>query len=327
MYKYKHYTSLQNTDSRLLRYTGPEQTQASSHYNQNHQSETASLTSSKASASSPPNFTMNSQYPNEKSGFSERGSAQQSTSNAPAYTPFRTAFASLSLHRSDRIRLLSFPQSEIDGIRAVIRQTYTKGLQDEQKYGGSHEFKLYGHPWYGQTSDAITSRVVVREILAYLFSVGWILHASTDVSKKVEDKDTLFFRKQQQPPPASEWVSISFNRSDRLRLIGADEQLRFAFKNLLSEMRLLQEDCGWKDQSLKAWEFKINGYPWLASGEETMRTRLLLMRMLECLECSGWSLYASIDQSSASGNDTSETDTWYCVRERGWVPGSAVFHR
>ncbi|KAH6704081.1 hypothetical protein BKA61DRAFT_182218 [Leptodontidium sp. MPI-SDFR-AT-0119] len=273
---------------------------------------------------------MNSQYPHEKSSSQEKGIQQPNETSftlAPAYTPFRTAFASVSLHRSDRIRLLSFPQCEIDGLRTVIKTTYPKGLQAEQKYGGSHEFKLYGNPWYGQSSDAICSRVVMREVLAYLFSVGWILHASTDVSKKQMDKDTLFFRKQQQSPPVSEWIAISFNKSDRLRLIGADEQLRSAFKDLLAGMRLLQTDCGWKDRTLNAWEFKINGYPWWATGEETMSTRLLLMRMLECLEGFGWSLYASIDQNTSSGNDTSETDTWYCVREKGWVPGSAVFHR
>lgn len=246
---------------------------------------------------------------------------------APAYAPFRTTFASLSLHRSDRIRLLGFPTPEIAGVRHVIQTCYNKGLQAEQVYGGAHEFKLYGNPWYGQSSDAIPSRIVMRSILAYLFSAGWILHTSTDVSKKTLDKDSLLFRKQQNPPPPSDWIAISFNTMDRLRLIGADAQLISDFKSLLSSMHLLQSDIGWKDRASGAWEFKLNGYPWNASGEETMRTRMLLLRMLECLENSGWSLYASIDQNTGSSENSSETDTWYCVRERGWVPGSAVFHR
>ncbi|KAK6581833.1 hypothetical protein PZA11_005530 [Diplocarpon coronariae] len=265
------------------------------------------------------------QSSNEKSSLI---SPSQAPADAPAYTLFRTTFASLSLHRSDRIRLLSFPQSEIDGVRFAISSSYQKGLQNEQKYGLSHEFKLYGNPWYGQGSDAISARVVMRQILGYLFSVGWVLHASTDVSKKQMDKDTLFFRKQQQPPPPSEWIAISFNKSDRLRLIGADGQLIAAFKDMLSSMRLLQTDLGWKDRSMGAWEFKINGYPWWATGEETMSTRMLLMKMLECLEGLGWSLYASLDQNTGSGDsNASETDTWYCVREKGWLPGNAVFHR
>ncbi|PVH68059.1 hypothetical protein DL98DRAFT_522979 [Cadophora sp. DSE1049] len=280
-------------------------------------------------------MNLNSKNPLEKSEKPDHG-----TSNllAPAYTPFRTTFASLSFNGSDRIRLLSFAQPAIDGIRAVIKTSYNKGLQAEQKYGGSHEFKLYGNPWHGQSSDAMSSRVVMREILGYLFSVGWILHASTDTSRSKMAADTLFFRKQQQAPPLSEWIAISFNKSDRLRLIGANTQLIAAFKDLLFQMRLLQTDCGWKDKSLGAWEFKINGCPWgrtaeetispwWATGEETLSTRALLMKMLECLEGFGWSLYASVNQNTNLSENHNDADTWYCVKEKGWVAGNAVFHR
>lgn len=167
----------------------------------------------------------------------------------------------------------------------------------------------------------------MREVLAYLFSIGWILHASTDVSKKEYDKDTLFFRKQQSPPPASDWISISFNMSDRLRLIGAETPLIQDVKGLLLGMGLLQQDLGWKDASSKAWEFKLRGYPWRATGEETMSTRLLLLKMLECLEVNGWSLYASVDQNMGTEEHASDTDSWYCVKDRNWVEGAAVFHR
>ncbi|KAH8819135.1 hypothetical protein F5884DRAFT_3826 [Xylogone sp. PMI_703] len=244
---------------------------------------------------------------------------------APAYSPFRTSFASISLHRSDRLRLLQFPQQDIDALRNVIKTSWHRGIQAEQQYAMSHEFKLLGNPWWGQTSDAIPARILMRSIFAYLYSVGWILHCSTDVSKKVCDKDTLLFRKQQSPPPPSEWISISFNHYDRLRLIGADPVLIAAFKTLLSSIRPLQDE-GWKDKARNAFEFKIKGYPWLATGEETMSTRLLVLKMLETLEQHGWSLYASIDQNEAS-EDSSETDSWYCVRQKGWVEGSAVFHR
>lgn len=166
----------------------------------------------------------------------------------------------------------------------------------------------------------------MRGIFAYLFSIGWILHASTDISKKEFDKDTLIFRKQQTPPPESEWISISFNQRDRLRLIGANTELIASFRELLKSMRLLQEEF-WKDKYNNAWEFKINGYPWYAMGEETVKTRLLVLRMVETLETHGWSLYSSLDQSNGHGENTSEADSWFCVRDKQWVPGMAVFHR
>lgn len=149
--------------------------------------------------------------------------AEKGNPLAPSYSAFQTSFATMSLHMSDRIRLLQFPDTEVDAIRHIIKSKWRKGLQAERPYATSEEFKLYGNPWYGQSSDAIPARVLMREIFAYLYSVGWILHASTDISKKERDKDTLVFRKQQYPPPESEWISISFNQSDRMRLIGADE--------------------------------------------------------------------------------------------------------
>jgi hypothetical protein len=261
--------------------------------------------------------------------FSEKSQAGPSplaSQPPPTYSAFKTTFASLSLHRSDRIRLLQFPQADIDGLRAAINASYPFGIQSEQKYGISHEFKLRSYPWSGQGRDAIPSRIVMREILAYLFRNGWIFHASTDCSKKGLDKDTIVFRKQQTPPPESEWIAISFNQYDRLRLIGADEVLTSSVREVLQSMRLLQEEL-WKDRSLNAREFKIHGRPWVASGMETMSTRLLLLRLLECLERHGLSLYASIDQSQGHGEGTSETDSWYCVRDKAWVPGGHVFHR
>jgi hypothetical protein len=260
----------------------------------------------------------------EKGGTPEK-TAALFAEPSPSYSAFRTSFASLSLHQYDRLRMLQFPESDILALKDIIKKHWPRGLQEERKYGGSYEYKLRGYPWSGQGIDAITSRVLMREILAHLFRRGWILHASTDVSKSDRDTDTLLFRKQPTPPPESEWVAISFNMADRLRFIGADNALLVDVAQLLQSMKLLQAES-WKEASLNAREFKINGYPWRPSGESTMTTRMLLLKLLEVLENKGWSLYASIDQSTAS-KDNSETDSWYCVREKSWVQGSTVFHR
>ncbi|KAH8586455.1 hypothetical protein B0O99DRAFT_644396 [Bisporella sp. PMI_857] len=251
--------------------------------------------------------------------------AQAQGQTLPSYPGFSTTFASVSLHRRDTLRFLRFPQQDVEGLRRIIRSAWAKGIQEERIYGGSHEIKLYGNPWGSAYSDSVTSRILMLEVFAYLFSIGWILHASTDVSKKQWDKDTLIFRKQQTPPPPSEWISVSFHRMDRLRLTGATPQLTNMFREVLQSMRRLQSE-EWKDRALNAYEFKIVGYPWSANGEETMVTRMLILKMLDTLERDGWSLYASIDQN-VSAEDTSEADCWYCVRDKAWMPGGSVFHR
>lgn len=54
------------------------------------------------------------------------------------------------------------------------------------------------------------------------------------------------------------------------------------------------------------WEVRFHGFPWAASGTDTMKTRELLLILVETLEEEGWSVYASIDQKT--GGDQ-ETDT------------------
>jgi hypothetical protein len=262
---------------------------------------------------------------------SKAGIPTQEESAPPAYveSSFKTSFASISLHKTDRIRLLQFPPENIAAIRDVIKKNWGSGIQEERTYANSHEFKCLGNPWSGQGADAIPARILMRGILAYLYSFGWILTASTDVSKSLLEKDTMVFRKQVVAPSPSEWIAISFNQGDRLRLIGAPAGLIAAFQALLKGMGLWQ-DANWKDKALNAFEFKIHGWPWRPQGEETMTTRLLLLRMLETLEAGGWSLYATVDQNNGHHNKNSSstgTDSWYCVRAVDWVPGNSVFHR
>jgi len=248
----------------------------------------------------------------------------------PAYveSSCKTSFASISLHKTDRIRLLQFPPEDIAAIRDVIKNNWRSGIQEERTYAHSYEFKCLGNPWSGKGSDAIPARLLMRSILAYLFSCGWILTASNVVSKSILEKDTMIFRKQAIPPPAGEWIAISFNQGDRLHLIGAPTELVAAFQALLKGMGQWQKES-WKDRELDAFEFKIHGWPWRPSGEETMTTRLLLLRMLETLEAGGWSLYATVDQNNGHRDKNSKstgTDSWYCVRAVDWVPGNSVFH-
>lgn len=153
---------------------------------------------------------------------------------------FRTTFACMSLNMGDRLRLIQFPQSGIDIVRGAIASAWRPGIQSEREYHGAYEFKMHGNPWYGQGSEAVPSRRLMCSVLASMYDAGWVLKASTDISKKQMDKDSLLFRLQYPPPPPSQWFAISFNRGDRMRLIDAPEEVIPAFKECLGPM--LQKD-------------------------------------------------------------------------------------
>jgi hypothetical protein len=98
----------------------------------------------------------------------------------PPYSGFKTTLASILLFEGDCIRIVQLPPKDIDAVRGVIKQMWSKGIQKERLLHSScYEFKLHGNPWNGSTwtrSESIQSRILMREIFAYLFSVGWIVH-------------------------------------------------------------------------------------------------------------------------------------------------------
>ncbi|KAF9700859.1 hypothetical protein EKO04_000211 [Ascochyta lentis] len=241
------------------------------------------------------------------------GHQQQQPTSAPAYAstssdqpppPFQTRFASMSMHSNDDLRFMHFPTEVVDQCRSTVLGVWKGGIQKERMYGNSQEFKLSGYPWSAMGSDAMEACRLIGALLGTLRSLGWVLSLNTNVSQNLANKDSLIFRYQSPAPAPCDWCSISFSRTDRIRLIDVSPEVCQALP-----ARLGQEWVSKTSQYAPGiQEVKLHGYPWAAGGKDTMRVRELLLTMLETLEEEGWTVYASIDQSMSSQN-TSETDT------------------
>lgn len=245
-----------------------------------------------------------------------------SSSYAPAPPPFQTRFASLSLHMEDRLRFLRFPPQIVDQCRNTVLRAWPLGIQEERPYENSHEIKMEGYPWRGLGKESHNARRLVYALLATLHSYGWVLTLNTDISKTSWDKDTLVFRHQTPAPAPCDWCSIAFSKMDRLRFIDAPVQLYQSLPSRLGPQWIKSQE----ELAPGVWEMKLHGYPWAATGTETMRVRELLLVLVETLEEEGWSVYASIDQKASGGEQRSEADTWYLCRPKGWVRGAPVYH-
>ncbi|EEQ87355.1 uncharacterized protein BDCG_02475 [Blastomyces dermatitidis ER-3] len=247
----------------------------------------------------------------------------QSQPVTTAATSFRTNFASVSLHMTDRIRFLGFSSADVTRIYEIIQGCWPKGIQSTREYGPSDEIRLRGNPWRPSAwfeDEKTAARRLVCGLLRGLYDMGWVLKSSVDVLKKEGNKDTLLFRFQQPPPPRSNWLCISFNKSDLLQLIDAPEPLCQAMVNALG-------DKVQRTQFLESsFEIKFHGYPWKASGTETVETRLILLNVLDCLEQFGFTLYASINQDTNQSEQKTEADTWFCQKQTNWAPGAPIYH-
>jgi hypothetical protein len=228
------------------------------------------------------------------------------TASSSSAGPFQTRFASLSMHMNDRLRFLRFPAPVINECRSTVLGTWKKGIQEERLYGNSHEFKLHGYPWSTVGEEAVDACRLVAAMLAALHSQGWVLTLNADVSTNASDKDTLLFRHQVPSPAPCEWCSITFSRNDRLRFVGDCVEVYQDLSTKLGPQWIKSYD----QRTPGVHEIKFHGFPWAATGKETMKARELLLVLLETLEEQGWTVYASIDQHSEyTGANRSSTDT------------------
>lgn len=237
----------------------------------------------------------------------KRASANYTDAAGPS--SFNSTIASLSLHMTDRIRLLQFPPQIQTLIHDTIRQNWERGIQDIRDYHGSHEIKIKGTPWRGYSDEAIFARQLMQKLLENLFNAGWIMALNTDISKKQLDLDTLIFRYQDPAPQPCQWMTIAFSRTDRLRFLSAPQEVVGDMLNVLGPS--IQSHAA-HSKVASVYDIKIKGYPWAATGGETVRARMMILKMLETLERHGFTVYASIDQKTGAGGDShqTETDTW-----------------
>ncbi|KAM0276747.1 hypothetical protein ACHAQH_006458 [Verticillium albo-atrum] len=241
-------------------------------------------------------------------------------SQKAAQVPFTTHFACVTLNRSDRIRLIDFPETDVNTIVDAVKRHWAKGISRVEPYAGAREMKLNGTPWSYNSIGVDEPRILMLRLLEQLFKMGWVLQLNIDVVRKECDKDSLIFRKQDPPPPPCDWLCISFDRSDKFKIIGGPPKV-------MCEELISAWSKGIREQELTADRLKIkfNRTPWMPSGEETVDTRRKLILLLQVLEKHGFSTYAALDIHNS--NEGSDTDVLFVSRQRGWVPGMPVWHR
>lgn len=211
---------------------------------------------------------------------------------------------SISLNWTDRIRLIGLPVDVITSMRTAITSSWGP-IQNESDYYSTYEFKLKGNPWYGQGEDSVQCRKLLAAILRTMAQFGWNLLQAADVSKKPDDKDTLFFEKG-VPDPDVDLFAMSFNMRDRIRLIDAPSFAPLCIKNAIQS----QWPNGIQDQRdyNGSIEFKLSGNPWFPDGSECVHGRMLLCQVIANIRAQGYKLYGSIDITI--GNKGMDLESW-----------------
>lgn len=223
----------------------------------------------------------------------------------------------ISLHETDKLRVMNMSAEMVDSLRGVIQSSWTRGIKSEGSYAVSYEFKLGGRPWLGQGEEAVDARRLIARILGFMLQRGWVLVVATDVSRKEHTKDSLFFRSQPVPPQAAVTAAISFNMTDRVRVIDGTEELAQVVRSCIQNCwsRGLQGERIYNGVP----EFKMHGRPWEPSGEGKMVTRMFVAQLIGALDGAGWEVYTSVDISYGTGGQSGENGRTPIRSMDSWV--------
>ncbi|BEI81232.1 hypothetical protein CcaverHIS002_0203920 [Cutaneotrichosporon cavernicola] len=219
-------------------------------------------------------------------------------------------YACLHLSREDRIRLLGFPPHMVEVMRNTLTIAWPVGLQNSEGGPGWHEFKLRGNPWFGQGREAVPAKRLMIHILHAMANAGWHLAASTDLSKKNWDKDSLMFRAG--PPAHRIMFAVTFNETDKIRIIDPpNESVQQAFiQTVVNSWR-----GGIQNQKLKeerCYQIKLRGNPWYASSAQQVNdARFLALQLLTTFDNLGYELCATIDMNTGASEDNRDMDAWF----------------
>lgn len=97
------------------------------------------------------------------------------------------------------------------------------------------------------------------------------------------------------------------------------EALVAAFKSDSGLVRVKNHEVEARTGRLK---LRFHGCPWYPKGDDTVRLRMLLLKLLEVVESFGFSLYGSFHQVQSNR----EPDVLVVHRQKSWLPGMPVFH-
>ncbi|KNE60069.1 hypothetical protein AMAG_05499 [Allomyces macrogynus ATCC 38327] len=162
----------------------------------------------------------------------------------PAYQ-FDEAVALVSLHSTDTLRVCGISSdNDFAAIRTAIASSWPRGIDRMKEYTRDaprgvrmFKFKLHGTPWVAQGPDAVSARRLVVAVFRTLLALGWRLALTSDTSKREHDKDAWILLRSAPyvVPDPTHVFAVSFNRSDRLRVIGGPDDVPVLVRSVLDE--------------------------------------------------------------------------------------------
>ena len=222
---------------------------------------------------------------------------------------FYSKFFSISLNKSDRIRLHRASPDLVSTFIGLMPTLWPQGIQNQSSIYNAYEFKLKGNPWVANDMETVESRRLLNDIFRYLASNGVALYATCELTKHLGNKTTFFFRTKSDSTKPLNQFCLSLNESDKLRMIRGDPNIANAIRQGI--MSAWPSGIQLESNYYDALQFKLNGYPFQTnSGTNQVHACVMILKILENLKNNGFTILCSAD---VSGKYHSDKNSCYSI--------------
>ena len=182
-----------------------------------------------------------------------------------------------------------------------ISESWPKGLEKEEEKNISntdlHYFVLRGY-WGGTHEDGINTRLLLCNLVGNMAAHHWRLLCSTNMEG---DSDTFFFvYEEMYSASPQDFIALTLAKHDRLRLINC----QFLEQPLSDAVKAAGQNILRVEDYYNTREIVISGNPWWCSGEEAIRARRTISRIMETFNSLGWSPMTAVDISKRLSDKT-----------------------
>ena len=232
-------------------------------------------------------------------------------------------FIIISLNGADKLRLIHDPSTDglyhqtlVSTIEELIKDCWHMGLQGSEVKDGCHQFKLKGWPWWAEGKETVETRFLIANLIVKMKSIGWEVHGSLDVSRRMQDKSVFLFR--QCVPEVHPYAVLSFHEEDRIRF-QTNSNLSDQMINTIDKVLQSAEKIKRKQNYGRAVEWKVTGSPFAGSIGKQQRLMIhLLTQILSFFKSEGWQLVASVDVSAKydkGGGYPLDNHSWFFLHD------------
>uniref|UniRef100_A0A9J2PE32 Reverse transcriptase Ty1/copia-type domain-containing protein n=1 Tax=Ascaris lumbricoides TaxID=6252 RepID=A0A9J2PE32_ASCLU len=197
----------------------------------------------------------------------------------------------LSLSALDKLQLVNAPDDAGRILMECVDDLYQKHTNAEDFF----EVQMKGYLWSTATAEVgFRSRQLLLDIFHRFHELGYRYYGTANIKGTA---DCIFFISDSDDVGTREYCMLSLNASDRIRLIGApDEVINVVGECLDRHWKRGVQDAKRRDGGAY-FEYKLKGFPWHTWGTESVDSQLVLTIILQQLITVGWAVVTALDVS------------------------------